>query len=458
MMYQSLFIAVSVAASEDSRNLLTKRGSEPSSESNPTSGNNSIEPPSYDGALGGVVSKKLNNNRLANAENLQWFYNWTPKMSPVTNTKYPQNFYEDATGKDFFAMKWGYDNTGFKRFPFPDQTLLFYNEPDTRAAGGMGSGYCCDDGGHGQLSASSARAMATKFCEQMSGDQLNMYSDFSTPAFSQDPTDTNYLNKCVYPFFEAVKSNEKCRAMTKWFTWHMYTPCVNVDEGAVASFCSDRSSQWQSVMEKVEQDYGFKFEGMYVTEFAGWWQLCVTPSDPKGIQGQAMVARVCTAELKKAPRMRRFAWFNDFGGPTQPGSSDLWNDDDSLSPIGKAYMEALGKPGNPSNGPTHTTQSPMTTGNGFNGSTTESPMTTGNGFNGSTTESPMTTGNGFNGSTTESPMTTGNGSNGSTTESPVPDHGFAHTTDAPTTFSPDSSTAESRSSSYASASTEPLIL
>merc|ERR1712072_1558884 len=330
---------------------------------------------------------------------------------------------------------------GFKRFPFPDQTLLFYNEPDTRAAGGMGSGYCFDDGGNGQLSASSARAMATKFCEQMSGDQLNMYSDFSTPAFSQDPTDTNYLNKCVYPFFEAVKSNEKCRAMTKWFTWHMYTPCVDVNESAVASFCSTRSSQWQSVMEKVEQDYGFKFEGMYVTEFAGWWQLCVNPSDPKGIQGQAMVARVCTAELKKAARVRRFAWFNDFASPQ--GSSDLWNDDDSLSPIGKAYMEALGK---------------KNESNGNNASTTQSPMTTGNGNNASTTESPMTTGN-FNASTTESPMTTGNGINGSTTESPVPNDGFAHTTDAPTTFSPDSSTAESRSSSsYAGASTEPLIL
>jgi hypothetical protein len=315
--------------------------------------------------------------------------------------------------------------------------LLMYNEPDTPNP--MGSGYCYENG---QLSASASQAMATRYCQQIETLQAKGYREFAAPAFSQDPTDENYLNKCVYPFFEAVKSNDKCKSVTKYFTWHMYTPC---QEDQVSKFCSDRSSQWKTVMEKVEQDDGFNFTGMYVTEFAGWWQGCQTASDPKGIQGQAMVARVCTKELIKAPRMSAFAWFNDFGGASQPGSSDLWNDDDSLSPIGKAYLEALGHFS--SNG-SITTASPMISSESgsISGSTTESPMTTSDsGFSGSTTESPMTV---SGSTTTDSPMTThatgyngntesesnnGNTESESTTESPV-----QNTTGAPTVSHGDS--------------------
>jgi hypothetical protein len=202
----------------------------------------------------------------------------------------------------------------------------------------------------------------------------------------------------------------------------MYTPC---QEDQVATFCSSRASQWKGVMEKVEQNDGFNFEGMYVTEFAGWWQGCQSASDPQGIQGQAMVARVCTKELIKAPRMTAFAWFNDFGGSTQPGSSDLWNNDDSLSPIGKAYLEALGHFS--SNG-SITTESPMTSDSGFNGSTTESPTDSG-----STTDSPMTThATGYNGST-DSESNNGNTGSESTTENPG-----QNTTGAPTVSQGDS--------------------
>jgi hypothetical protein len=368
---------------------------------------------------------------MSAAKGLDWFYNWDPEAKAVT----------DTAGATFVPQLWNYDNNPISEFQQPayigdlSAILLMYNEPDTPNP--MGSGYCYENG---QLSASASQAMATRYCQQIETLQAKGYREFAAPAFSQDPTDENYLNKCVYPFFEAVKSNDKCKSVTKYFTWHMYTPC---QEDQVSKFCSDRSSQWKTVMEKVEQDDGFNFTGMYVTEFAGWWQGCQTASDPKGIQGQAMVARVCTKELIKAPRMSAFAWFNDFGGASQPGSSDLWNDDDSLSPIGKAYLEALGHFS--SNG-SITTASPMTSSDsGFSGSTTESPMTTSDsGFSGSTTESPTTD---SGSTTTESPTTHATGYNGNTesesnngnteseatTENPV-----QNTTGAPTVSQGDS--------------------
>jgi hypothetical protein len=174
-------------------------------------------------------------------------------------------------------------------------------------------------------------------------------------------------------------------------------------------------------MEQVESTYGFNFDGMYVTEFAGWGPECVQNFGGDGSAGQAMVAEFCTPILQSAPRMIRFAWFNDFEDYADQGqgTSDLFNDDNSLSVIGQAYLRAVsGSAGSDVTGTT--TNSASIAG----GSTTVSPST----INGSTTVAPSTVGGS---TTTESPSTTdSDSSDSSTTDS---------TTAAPSTTHSDSS-------------------
>jgi len=193
--------------------------------------------------------------------------------------------------------------------------------------------------------------MATDYCRQIKEFSDLGYTEFASPAFSMDPSDPAYLNSCVYPFFEEVAKDSQCRDLTKILAWHMYTPCDS--QSNIEQFCTNRADQWASVYNKVNTDHQFGITGTYVTEYAGWYEGCVKDSDPTGAQGQALVAQYCTPVLKNHKDVSRFAWFNDFGSYAGQGTSDLWNSDDTVSDIGKAFFAAI--KGDDSEGPSEKT-------------------------------------------------------------------------------------------------------
>jgi hypothetical protein len=344
----------------------------------------------------GFASKRINNARMAAAANggMQWYWNWTtgPKVS-------------NTAGLEFVPMEFKPSITGIvaPSGPTKDQVLM-YNEPDN--PGSLSTGLCFENG---QPSKNAAKKMADTYCQQVSQYLALGYTEIGTPAWSFDPSNPNdpIITECMTPFFEAVSQNAECMAATKYFVWHMYTSCDN--QQGIEKFCTDRTSQYASLMEKMEKQMSpegkFEFLGMYVTEFAGWGPLCVQSHGGDGSAGQALVAEFCTPILAQHSRMARFAWFNDFEDYPGQGTSDIFNKDDSLSNIGKAYLKAVGGSANGSN--TATTTGSATT---DADSTTASPSST---DADSTTASPSTT---DADSTTASPSTT---DADSTTASPV---------------------------------------
>jgi hypothetical protein len=389
------------AAERDPRDLLSRRTS-----SSNTSGN----------AIG-FVSKHINNDRMKNAadQGMQWYYNWNPTPD-VT----------DTAGLQFIPEQWAVGNTGMVAPSGPTQDIvLMYNEPDN--PGGLSSSLCFDNG---HPSHAAAQRMAETYCRQISQFKDLGYQKFGSPAWQFDPSNPgagqdNIVDGCLMPFFEAVAQNAECKAATNIFVWHMYTKCTNQSD--VQTFCHERTDDYKTIMEQVESTYGFNFDGMYVTEFAGWGPECVQNFGGDGSAGQAMVAEFCTPILQNAPRMIRFAWFNDFEDYADQGqgTSDLFNDDNSLSVIGQAYLRAVsGSAGSDVTG-TITHSASIAGGNSTDAdSTTVSPST----VKGSTTVAPSTVGGS---TTTESPSTTdSDSSDSSTTDS---------TTAAPSTTHSDSS-------------------
>jgi len=190
--------------------------------------------------------------------------------------------------------------------------LLMYNEPDETDQSAM----CFENGA---MSANAARSMATEYCTQVKEKNKLGYTEFGSPAFSQLPSNSDFLNKCVYPFFEEVAKDDECKSLTKHLVWHTYTSCDN--QSNIESFCTSITDQWSTVYHKIMSDHGFDFNGMYITEFAGWWSNCVSESDPTGAAGQALVAQYCTAVLQQHQDVAGFAWFNDFGDYKGQGTS-----------------------------------------------------------------------------------------------------------------------------------------
>merc|ERR1712137_331990 len=185
-------------------------------------------------------------------------------------------------------------------------------EPDN--PGNLSTGLCFENG---QPSANAARQMADNYCQQVSQYLELGYTEIGTPAWSFDPSNDQdpIILQCMIPFFEAVAQNAACKAATKYFVWHMYTSCQN--QQGIEQFCTDRTSQYAQLMERMESHMGtpqdpFKFDGMYVTEFAGWGPECVSAHGGDGSAGQALVAEFCTPIVKNHDRMSRIAWFNDF--------------------------------------------------------------------------------------------------------------------------------------------------
>jgi hypothetical protein len=262
-----------------------------------------------------------------------------------------------------------------------------YNEPDTPTP--MGSGLCKDGN---NFSAAKAKQMAGDYCRQVKQFKGMGYQEIGSPAFSYTPTDQDFQNNCVLPFFEEVANDQECKEATNYFVWHMYTSCDS--PAGVTKFCTDRTNDWADLMEKVEHQFGYSFKGMYITEFAGWWELC-QDKGPQGTEGQAMVAEHCTPVLQQHPKVVRFSWFNDFGGPTQPGSSSLWNDDDTLSIIGQAYLK------NASASNSDDSNSHATTKSSSSSTTTEAPSTE----NSDDSNSHATTRSSSSSTTTEAPST-----------------------------------------------------
>jgi hypothetical protein len=183
--------------------------------------------------------------------------------------------------------------------------------------------------------------MGTEYCKQIKDlKKTKGYTAFASPAFSRDPTDgTSFLPDCVDAFFETVSSDSECKSLTKYLAWHMYTDCSS--QSNIESFCDTRVSAWAKVYDDLVSKYGFSFDGMYITEVAGWYANCVTSEDPTGMIGQANVAKYCTPVLMKHDKVARFAWFNDFEDYPNQGNSDLFKDDNSLSSIGEAYFAAI---------------------------------------------------------------------------------------------------------------------
>jgi hypothetical protein len=311
-MCRILFIAVFVAG-HDSRDLLSTRAS---------------------GAKVGMISKKLNNARtkLAHDNGMEWFYNWDARMETGPNVV------TNANGLEYIPQQWAPDKPKpVKPSGATQPILLMYNEPDNSGQSAM----CYENG---VLSRNAAIKMGEEYCDQIQNQFQELgYAEFATPAWSQNPdpaipADKHYIDTCVMPFFDTVARDSKCKAATKYFAWHTYTACDS--RAGIANFCTDIAAQWTGVMQTVENNYGFAFTGMYVTEFAGWWQNCGTGE--KGITGQALVAEVCSPILKNSPRMSRIAWFSDFDKNQGGGNSDLFNPDNTLSPIGQAYLKAVG--------------------------------------------------------------------------------------------------------------------
>merc|ERR1712224_96217 len=175
----------------------------------------------------------------------------------------------------------------------------------------------------------------------------------------------------------------ECKGLTKILAWHMYTPCSNRSE--IQDFCGSRTSTWETVYDKVVSDHGFNLEGMYITEFAGWYEACKTDADPEGQQGQALVAEVCTPVLLQHPKVARIAWFNDFeseGNGTQ-GTSNMWTSSDDLSVIGQAYFNAIASTTAPNSAET-------TTAAGTLSSTTETTTAAGTSSSGEANTSTST--------------------------------------------------------------------
>jgi hypothetical protein len=223
----------------------------------------------------GVITKQMNNQRakVAQEAGLQWFMNWDPTMGSVTN----------AHGLEFIPEQWGVDNQGMAAPSGATQPIaLMYNEPDTPTP--MGSGLCKDGD---NFSAAKAKQMAGDYCRQVKQFKGMGYQEIGSPAFSYTPTDQDFQNNCVLPFFEEVANDQECKEATNYFVWHMYTSCDS--PAGVTKFCTDRTNDWADLMEKVELQFEYSFKGMYITEFAGWWEGC-KDKGPQGTEGQAMVA------------------------------------------------------------------------------------------------------------------------------------------------------------------------
>jgi hypothetical protein len=303
---------------------------------------------------------------------------------------------------------------------------LMYNEPDSLPP--MGSGPCKDGD---NFSAAKAKQMAGDYCRQVKQFKGMGYQEIGSPAFSYTPTDQGFQNNCVLPFFEEVANDQECKEATNYFVWHMYTSCDS--PAGVTKFCTDRTNDWADLMEKVELQFEYSFKGMYITEFAGWWEGC-KDKGPQGTEGQAMVAEHCTAVLQQHPKVVRFSWFNDFGGPTQPGSSSLWNDDDTLSIIGQAYLK------NASASNSDDSNSHATTKSSSSSTTTEAPSTE------NSDDSSYDASN--------SHVTTRSSSSSTTTEAPSTENSDDSSYDATTRSSSSSTTDAPSSSTYGNHTTQ----
>jgi hypothetical protein len=375
----------------------------------------------------GVITKQMNNARsvLAQEAGLQWYMNWDPT-----------NAY-DASGLEFIPQQWGVDNKGMAAPSGATQPIaLMYNEPDTPTP--MGSGLCKDGN---NFSAAKAKQMAGDYCRQVKQFKGMGYQEIGSPAFSYTPTDQDFQNNCVLPFFEEVANDQECKEATNYFVWHMYTSCDS--PAGVTKFCTDRTNDWADLMEKVELQFEYSFKGMYITEFAGWWEGC-KDKGPQGTEGQAMVAEHCTAVLQQHDAVVRFSWFNDFGGPTQPGSSSLWNDDDSLSIIGQAYLKGMSA-SNSDNSNSDDSNSHATTRSSSSSTTTEAP---------STENSDNSNSDDSNSDDSNSHATTRSSSSSTTTEAPSTENSDNSSYDATTRSSSSSTTDAPSSSTYGNHSTQ----
>jgi hypothetical protein len=272
----------------------------------------------------GIASHHFNDNRAQSAADagIPWFYSWSTT-----------DLIQNTHGLGFLPMQCSDSASGIAPPSGSTQPiLLMYNEPDNAGQ----SAQCYENG---QLSETAAKSMASIYCRQIKQFAAMGYSEFASPAFSLDPSDSAFLDNCVYPFFEAVAEDQDCRDLTQYFTWHMYTPCGAPSD--ITNFCTDRTDSWAAVYDHVEANYGFSMKGMYVTEYAGWYEGCVSQSDPMGVAGQARVAEHCTPVLRDHEKVARYAWFNDFEDYEGQGSSNIWNSNDELSPIGQAFFGAV---------------------------------------------------------------------------------------------------------------------
>jgi hypothetical protein len=308
----------------------------------------------------------------------------------------------------------------------------------------MGSGLCKDGD---NFSAAKAKQMAGDYCRQVKQFKGMGYQEIGSPAFSYTPTDQDFQNNCVLPFFEEVANDQECKEATNYFVWHMYTSCDS--PAGVTKFCTDRTNDWADLMEKVELQFEYSFKGMYITEFAGWWEGC-KDKGPQGTEGQAMVAEHCTAVLQQHDAVVRFSWFNDFGGDTQPGSSSLWNDDDTLSIIGQAYLKGMSA-SNSDDSSDDNSNSHATTRSSSSSTTTEAPSTENSDDSSyDASNSHVTTRSSSSSTTTEAPSTensddssydaTTRSSSSSTTDAPSSSTYGNHTTQSDYSSSTDSTT------------------